>query len=49
MTDIDTPATPPRESFTDAAAAVARLEKLYAQATSFLLDGFRRARYHSLK
>jgi AMP nucleosidase len=35
-----TPGHPEPESFDDAAAAVARLELLYTQATSFLLDHF---------
>ena len=43
MTDISTPASATRASFTDAASAVARLEELYTEATQFLVDGFRRA------
>ena len=43
MNDVLTPASAARASFTDAAAAVARLEQLYTEATQFLLDGFRRA------
>ena len=43
MTDISTPASATRASFTDAASAVARLEELYSEATQFLVDGFRRA------
>ena len=43
MNDVLTLASAPRASFTDAAAAVARLEQLYAEATQFLLGGFRRA------
>ena len=41
--DILTPDALPRHSFTDARAAVARLEALYAQATTFLSEGFARA------
>jgi len=40
MTNINTPQTPAPQSFTDAAAAVAHLELLYTQATSFLLQQF---------
>ncbi len=40
MTDIRTPDTPPAESFADPAAAVARLEELYATATRHLCAGF---------
>jgi AMP nucleosidase len=43
MNDTMTPASAARASFTDAAAAVARLEELYNEATQFLVDGFRRA------
>ena len=43
MNDVLTPASALRASFTEAAAAVARLEQLYAEATQFLLGGFRRA------
>ena len=43
MTDISTPASATRASFTDAASAVARLEDLYSEATQFLIDGFRSA------
>jgi AMP nucleosidase len=43
MNDILTPEAPETEEFHDAAAAVARLEALYAQATGFLCDHFRRA------
>lgn len=35
-----TPETPPHESFADAAAAVARLEQLYDEATTFLARAF---------
>jgi AMP nucleosidase len=38
--DTLTPATPEAEGFSDAAAAVDRLEALYAQATRFLVDQF---------
>ena len=38
--DTLTPAAPEAESFSDAAAAVDRLEALYAQATRFLVDQF---------
>ncbi len=37
------PDSPAAEAFTDAAAAVARLEELYAAATGFLTEGFNRA------
>lgn len=40
MTDIRVPDTPPPESFTDPAAAVARLEALYSAATRHLCAGF---------
>jgi AMP nucleosidase len=40
MTETLTPDAPAREAFTDAAAAVRRLEALYAQATAFLMQGF---------
>ncbi len=40
MTNINTPAPTPEQSFTDASAAVAHLEHLYAQATRFLLEHF---------
>ena len=40
MSDLITPAAAPAEAFTDARAAVARLEALHAQATRFLLDAF---------
>lgn len=40
---IKHPQAPTAESFTDAAAAVARLEELYEQATSFLCDEFIRS------
>jgi AMP nucleosidase len=43
MLDTLTPPATARESFTDPAAAVARLEQLYAEATAFLLGGFDRA------
>ena len=46
MNDVLTPASALRASFTEAAAAVARLEQLYAEATQFLLEGFRRAVAH---
>ncbi|MEQ9692916.1 AMP nucleosidase [Shimia sp. SDUM112013] len=38
---IISPKVPPAEAFTDARAAVARLEELYQTATSFLCDRFR--------
>ncbi|MGR3622129.1 AMP nucleosidase [Pseudophaeobacter sp.] len=41
--NIKHPQAPTAESFTDAAAAVARLEELYDQATSFLCDEFIRS------
>jgi AMP nucleosidase len=37
---IATPPAPPAEAFTDAEAAVSRLEALYTQATRFLIDAF---------
>jgi AMP nucleosidase len=37
---VETPETPPRQAFSDAAAAVARLEELYAHATAFLRAKF---------
>ncbi len=40
MTETRTPNTPAPEDFTDPAAAVARLEELYEQATGFLCDSF---------
>lgn len=40
MTIIRTPDASKPEQFTDPAAAVARLEELYEQATEFLCDGF---------
>ena len=40
MSKIDTPEIFKTESFTDAEAAVARLEQLYAEATDFLCDRF---------
>ncbi len=40
MTDLVTPPAPAPETFTDARAAVARLEALHAQATGFLLAQF---------
>ncbi|MFC3628857.1 AMP nucleosidase [Paracoccus angustae] len=40
---VETPDAPGRQQFTDAAAAVAQLQHLYAQATGFLLDRFTRA------
>ena len=43
MNDILTPPAPATEDFLDARAAVARLEQLYAQATSFLRAEFTRA------
>ncbi|MEM9576338.1 MAG: AMP nucleosidase [Pseudomonadota bacterium] len=43
MNDILTPDAPETEAFHDAAAAVARLEELYAQATGFLCAHFSRA------
>ncbi|MBM3603361.1 MAG: AMP nucleosidase [Alphaproteobacteria bacterium] len=39
---VETPAAPARESYRDAAAAVAQLRALYDQATRFLLDHFTR-------
>lgn len=42
MSDILTPPTVAAETFTDARAAVARLEELYSQAVEFLLDRFDR-------
>ncbi len=42
-TDIKHPGIPAPESFTDAAAAVARLEQLYEQATTFLCEEFMRS------
>ncbi|MFK7942447.1 MAG: AMP nucleosidase, partial [Paracoccaceae bacterium] len=43
MNDILTPNAPESESFEDAAKAVARLEELYSQSTTFLRDHFVRA------
>lgn len=43
MTIIKTPDTPAPEQFVDPAAAVARLEELYEQATQFLCDSFTKA------
>ncbi len=43
MTKIITPDASQPECFTDPAAAVARLEELYAQSTSFLCDSFSKA------
>ena len=43
MTTIRTPDVPTPEKFTDPAAAVARLEQLYDQATAFLCDSFAKA------
>ena len=40
---VHSPAVPAAESFTDAKAAVARLEELYTVATTYLCDQFRRA------
>ena len=40
IAQIKQPETPAPESFTDAGAAVARLEELYSQATTFLCDEF---------
>ncbi|GGF61602.1 AMP nucleosidase [Paracoccus acridae] len=40
---VESPDTPGRQQFTDAAAAVAHLQALYAQATGFLLNRFTRA------
>lgn len=40
MTETRTPNAPAPEDFTDPAAAVARLEELYEQATGFLCDSF---------
>ncbi|WP_374301945.1 AMP nucleosidase [Paracoccus sp. (in: a-proteobacteria)] len=40
---VETPDAPGRQQFTDAAAAVAHLQRLYGQATDFLLDRFTRA------
>ncbi|MGV6849193.1 MAG: AMP nucleosidase, partial [Marinibacterium sp.] len=43
MTKITTPDTRDPEIFTDAAAAVSRLEELYNEATGFLCDSFAKA------
>ncbi|KIC40460.1 AMP nucleosidase [Ruegeria sp. ANG-R] len=43
MTIINTPDAVPAEQFTDPKAAVARLEQLYKQATTFLCDNFTKA------
>ncbi|WP_170361185.1 AMP nucleosidase [Ruegeria arenilitoris] len=43
MTIIRTPDVPTPEKFTDPAAAVARLEQIYDQATQFLCDSFAKA------
>ena len=43
MTTLLTPEAPAPEQFTDPAAAVARLEELYIQATDFLCDSFSEA------
>jgi len=43
MISISLPQHPETEVFTDAAAAVARLQLLYQQATDFLCDGFTKA------
>ncbi|CUK14244.1 AMP nucleosidase [Ruegeria denitrificans] len=43
MTIIRTPDVPTPEKFTDPAAAVARLEQIYDQATQFLCDSFSKA------
>ncbi|AVO38831.1 AMP nucleosidase [Pukyongiella litopenaei] len=43
MSLVRSPDGPPAEDFTDAGAAVARLEQLYDQATGFIRDGFRAA------
>lgn len=40
---VESPDAPGRRQFTDAAAAVAHLQDLYAQSTGFLLDRFTRA------
>ena len=40
---VESPDAPGRQQFTDAAAAVARLQALYTQATGFLLERFTRA------
>ena len=40
---VETPDAPGRRQFTDAAAAVAQLQDLYARSTGFLLDRFERA------
>ncbi|WP_278922060.1 MULTISPECIES: AMP nucleosidase [Pseudophaeobacter] len=40
LAEIAQPKAPAPENFTDAAAAVARLEELYTQATTFLCDAF---------
>ncbi len=40
MTTVKTPQLPAAEEFTDAAAAVARLEQLYSEATQFLCTEF---------
>jgi AMP nucleosidase len=43
MTEINIPTAPAPQSFTDAKAAVAQLEALYAQATDFLCQQFSKA------
>ena len=42
MTEILVPDLPAAEHFTDATAAVDRLEEIYARSTRFLCDGFAR-------
>ena len=39
---VESPDSPAREQFTDARAAVARLQRLYTESTDFLLDHFTR-------
>ncbi len=46
MTNLLVPEMPEPERFTDAAAAVARLEQLYAEATGFLCDHFANVMRH---
>ena len=43
MQKLLTPDTPPPAQFTDAAQAVAHLEKLYGEATGFLCEQFKAA------
>ena len=46
MTNLLVPEMPEPERFTDAAAAVARLEQIYAEATGFLCDHFANVMRH---